>query len=184
MRQTKLPISLLTEKAKQQRVHVLDTESFEYTFGKKALRKKPKVKVESLETLCGEVVQRTEQYDEATDSSLIKNAIPEAVENSNPLFKAGQSNRVWGELYKVIDSSDVVVEVVDGRDPMGTRCLHIEQFLRKEKPHKHLILVLNKVDLVPTWITVYCLLFNSYFLYYIQFFKLLFRLFHQRGCDN
>ncbi|VIO95507.1 Autoantigen NGP-1, putative [Brugia malayi] len=153
MRQTKLPISLLTEKAKQQRVHVLDTESFEYTFGKKALRKKPKVKVESLETLCGEVVQRTEQYDEATDSSLIKNAIPEAVENSNPLFKAGQSNRVWGELYKVIDSSDVVVEVVDGRDPMGTRCLHIEQFLRKEKPHKHLILVLNKVDLVPTWIT-------------------------------
>ncbi|EJW79815.1 hypothetical protein WUBG_09276, partial [Wuchereria bancrofti] len=153
MRQTKLPISLLTEKAKQQRVHILDTESFEYTFGKKALRKKPKVKVESLETLCGEVVQRTEQYDETTDSSLIKNAIPEAVENSNPLFKAGQSNRVWGELYKVIDSSDVVVEVVDGRDPVGTRCLHIEQFLRKEKSHKHLILVLNKVDLVPTWVT-------------------------------
>ncbi|CAG9539236.1 unnamed protein product [Cercopithifilaria johnstoni] len=153
MRQTKLPISLLTEKAKQQRVHILDTESFEYTFGKKALRKKPKVKMESLETLCGEVDQRTEQYSERADSSLIKNAIPEAVENSNPLFKAGQSNRVWGELYKVIDSSDVVVEVVDGRDPMGTRCLHIEQFLRKEKSHKHLILILNKVDLVPTWVT-------------------------------
>ncbi|KAM3722191.1 Nucleolar GTP-binding protein [Dirofilaria immitis] len=153
MRQTKLPISLLTEKAKQQRVHVLDTESFEYTFGKKALRKKPKVKIENLETLCGEVVQRAEQYDETADSSLIKNANPEAMENSNPLFKAGQSNRVWGELYKVIDSSDVVVEVVDGRNPMGTRCLHIEQFLRKEKPHKHLILVLNKVDLAPTWVT-------------------------------
>ncbi|KAL3997748.1 NGP1NT (NUC091) domain family protein [Acanthocheilonema viteae] len=153
MRQTKLPISLLTEKAKQQRVHILDTESFEYTFGKKALRKKPKVRMENLETLCEEVDQRTEQYDETADSSLIKNANSEAVENSNPLFKAGQSNRVWGELYKVIDSSDVVVEVVDGRDPIGTRCLHIEQFLRKEKPHKHLILVLNKVDLVPTWAT-------------------------------
>lgn len=153
MRQTKLPISLLTEKAKQQRVHILDTESFEYTFGKKALRKKPKVKVENLETLCGEVIQRTEHYDESADSNLVKNANPETVENSNPLFKAGQSNRVWGELYKVIDSSDVVVEVVDGRDPMGTRCLHVEQFLRKEKPHKHLILVLNKVDLVPTWVT-------------------------------
>jgi len=36
---------------------------------------------------------------------------------------------------------------------MGTRCLHVEQFLRKEKPHKHLVLVLNKVDLVPTWVT-------------------------------
>uniref|UniRef100_A0A2K6VK87 Nucleolar GTP-binding protein 2 n=1 Tax=Onchocerca volvulus TaxID=6282 RepID=A0A2K6VK87_ONCVO len=153
MRQTKLPISLLTEKAKQQRVHILDTESFEYTFGKKALRKKPKVKVENLETLCDEIVQQAEQYDETADKSLIKNSNPEATENSNPLFKAGQSNRVWGELYKVIDSSDVVVEVIDGRDPMGTRCLHIEQFLRKEKSHKHLILVLNKVDLVPTWIT-------------------------------
>uniref|UniRef100_A0A0R3RTU2 Nucleolar GTP-binding protein 2 n=1 Tax=Elaeophora elaphi TaxID=1147741 RepID=A0A0R3RTU2_9BILA len=153
MRQTKLPISLLSERAKQQRVHILDTESFEYTFGKKALRKKPNVKVENLETLCGQVDQRTQQYDETADNSLIKNSDLEAMENSNPLFKAGQSNRVWGELYKVIDSSDVVVEVVDGRDPMGTRCLHIEQFLRREKPHKHLILVLNKVDLVPTWVT-------------------------------
>uniref|UniRef100_A0A915PHY1 Nucleolar GTP-binding protein 2 n=1 Tax=Setaria digitata TaxID=48799 RepID=A0A915PHY1_9BILA len=153
MRQTKLPISLLSEKAKQQRVHILDTESFEYTFGKKALRKKPKMKTENLEKLCGEVAERTEQYDETVDTSLIKNCNPEMIENSNPLFKAGQSNRVWGELYKVIDSSDVVVEVVDGRDPMGTRCLHIEQFLRKEKPHKHLVLVLNKVDLVPTWVT-------------------------------
>lgn len=70
------------------------------------------------------------------------------------MFRAGQSNRVWGELYKVIDSSDVVIQVVDARDPQGTRCRHVEEFLRKEKPHKHLILLLNKVDLVPTWVTV------------------------------
>lgn len=36
----------------------------------------------------------------------------ERYENPNPLFRAGQSNRVWGELYKVIDSSDVVVQVI------------------------------------------------------------------------
>ena len=29
----------------------------------------------------------------------------------------------------------------------------IEEYLRKEKTHKHLIFVLNKVDLVPTWVT-------------------------------
>jgi nuclear GTP-binding protein len=45
------------------------------------------------------------------------------------------------------------VEVIDARDPDGTRCKHVEEFLRKEKPHKHLILVMNKVDLVPTWVT-------------------------------
>ena len=46
------------------------------------------------------------------------------------------------------------IQVLDARDPIGTRSKHIEWYLRKEKPHKHLILVLNKCDLVPTWVTV------------------------------
>ncbi len=37
---------------------------------------------------------------------------------------------------------------------MGTRSKHIEKYLKKEKPHKHLILLLNKCDLVPTWVVV------------------------------
>nr|KAF6378228.1 G protein nucleolar 2 [Myotis myotis] len=36
---------------------------------------------------------------------------------------------------------------------MGTRCPHIETYLKKGKPWKHLIFVLNKCDLVPTWAT-------------------------------
>lgn len=27
------------------------------------------------------------------------------------MFEKGQSKRIWGELYKVVDSSDVVVQV-------------------------------------------------------------------------
>uniref|UniRef100_A0A9J2P282 Nucleolar GTP-binding protein 2 n=1 Tax=Ascaris lumbricoides TaxID=6252 RepID=A0A9J2P282_ASCLU len=154
MRQTKMPISLLAEKAKQQRVHLLDVESFEYTFGKKALRKKPTLKVDSLESLHSDASARCEEYSHEDDRDLhVEGRDLERFENANPLFKAGQSNRVWGELYKVLDSSDVVVEVVDARDPMGTRCKHVEEFLRKEKPHKHLIVALNKVDLVPTWVS-------------------------------
>lgn len=60
-----------------------------------------------------------------------------------------------------MDSSDVVAEVIDARDPMGTRCLHVERFLRKEKPHKHVILIINKIDLVPTWVTVTSINFSS-----------------------
>ena len=37
---------------------------------------------------------------------------------------------------------------------MGTRSKHIENFMQKEKKHKHLIFILNKCDLVPTWVTV------------------------------
>lgn len=57
-------------------------------------------------------------------------------------------------MLKVIDSADVVAQVLDARDPQGTRSKHIEEYLRREKPHKQLIFVLNKVDLIPTWATV------------------------------
>merc|ERR1719193_1585365 len=69
------------------------------------------------------------------------------------MFSKGQSRRIWNELYKVIDSADVVVQVLDARDPLGTRSYHVEKFLAKEKPHKHLVFVINKVDLVPVWVT-------------------------------
>lgn len=45
MQQTKLSISLLNEKAKNMRVHILDTEPFESVFGSKKTRKKPNLKV-------------------------------------------------------------------------------------------------------------------------------------------
>ena len=41
MRQSKLPLSLLNDKVQSARVHILDTESFETTFGPKAQRKRP-----------------------------------------------------------------------------------------------------------------------------------------------
>ena len=49
----------------------------------------------------------------------------------------------------MIDSSDVLVEVLDARDPIGTRCPHAEAFLKKEAKHKHLVLLLNKCAAAP-----------------------------------
>nr|CAB3495933.1 unnamed protein product [Digitaria exilis] len=69
------------------------------------------------------------------------------------MFEKGQSKRIWGELYKVIDSSDVVVQVLDARDPMGTRCYHLEKHLKENCKHKHLVFLLNKCDLIPAWAT-------------------------------
>lgn len=64
------------------------------------------------------------------------------------------TNRVYSEIYKVIDSSDVIIYVLDARDPEQTRSNHVENYLRlPENEHRHLIYVLNKVDLVPLWAT-------------------------------
>lgn len=71
-----------------------------------------------------------------------------------PLLICTKTNPFHFFELQVIDSSDVVVQVLDARDPMGTRSPHIETYLKKEKPWKHLIFVLNKCDLVPTWATV------------------------------
>lgn len=65
-------------------------------------------------------------------------------------FEKGQSKRIWNELSRVLDSSGVLIQVLDARGPQGTRCESVEKYLRTEAPHKHLIFVVNKVDLVPT----------------------------------
>ncbi|CAH0398816.1 unnamed protein product [Chilo suppressalis] len=153
MRPTNLPITLLNEKAKNSRVHLLDTEGFDRTFGPKKQRKRVNLKFSDLQTLSKAVEENTEKYDETKDIDRVREDTGVKEGQRDWVFGAGMSRRIWNELYKVIDSSDVLLQVLDARDPMGTRSPYVEKFLREEKPHKHLIFILNKVDLVPNWVT-------------------------------
>lgn len=153
MKPSQLPISLLNESAKYQRVHLLDTESFDTVFGPKKQRKRPSLKVRDLADMSKAVDVQSEKYDVKNDHDLEKedSGVKDVVRDW--VFGAGQSKRIWNELHKVVDSSDVLIQVLDARDPMGTRSKYIEEFIKKEKAHKHLFFVLNKVDLIPTWAT-------------------------------
>jgi len=71
-----------------------------------------------------------------------------------PIYAKGTSRRIYGELYKVIDSSDVILHILDARDPIGTMCESVLEYIKKEKAHKQVVLVINKCDLVPNWVTV------------------------------
>ncbi|KAJ4784420.1 Guanine nucleotide-binding protein-like 3 [Rhynchospora pubera] len=55
----------------------------------------------------------------------------------------------YKELVKVIEASDVILEVLDARDPLGTRCIDMEKMVLKADPSKRIVLLLNKIDLVP-----------------------------------
>ncbi|KAM9724119.1 nucleolar GTP-binding protein 2 [Menidia menidia] len=155
MRQSKLPMSLLHDrvKAHNSKVHILDTEGFETTFGPKAQRKRPSLLVGDVKDLLEQAEASALKYDADKDKNLVTEDTGVREEAREEIFKKGQSKRIWGELYKVIDSSDVIIQVLDARDPMGTRSKNIETYLKKEKAWKHLIFVLNKCDLIPTWVT-------------------------------
>lgn len=61
-----------------------------------------------------------------------------------------QSRRAYlSTLRKVIDTSDIILQVLDARDPMGTR-IHpsIEDTILSHYDKK-MVLVLNKIDLIP-----------------------------------
>ncbi|KAJ2449073.1 GTPase required for pre-60S ribosomal subunit nuclear export and maturation [Coemansia sp. RSA 2336] len=154
LRRSKLPTSLLHDNAQIGRVNMLQTESFGDTFGPKAQRKRPKLDVEGYEQLVKKISSSAENYDDKKDMNLLANQQSDFTDAARDwYFGAGTSKRIWNELYKVIDSSDVVLHVLDARDPEGTRCRHVEKYLKAEAPHKHLVFVINKVDLVPTWVT-------------------------------
>ena len=62
--------------------------------------------------------------------------------------KTQQSKKAYGkELRKVIEASDVIIEVLDARDPEGCRSKELE--LQVQSLGKRLLLVVNKIDLVP-----------------------------------
>ncbi|NXI56184.1 NOG2 protein, partial [Chloroceryle aenea] len=155
MKQRKLPMSLFYDRIKPHtsRVHILDTETFETTFGPKSQRKRPNLSASDVQSLVENAEASSGSYDQGKDRDLVTEDTGVRDEAQEDIYKKGQSRRIWGELYKVIDSSDVVVQVLDARDPIGTRSPHVESYLKKEKHWKHLIFVLNKCDLVPTWAT-------------------------------
>lgn len=164
LRQSKVPYELLkpTVGAEAMAGHfkkntLLSAESFVDTFGPKRKRKKPKLTegLDSLEEFCGRLDGCYESYSSEKDPNLTANQDDHGVHEirKDAMFEKGQSKRIWAELYKVIDSSDVLIQVLDARDPIGTRSRHIEHHLKKDRRHKQLIFVLNKCDLVPTWVT-------------------------------
>ncbi|KAF7299124.1 Nucleolar GTP-binding protein 2 [Mycena indigotica] len=165
LRRNKLPMALLDDAANsslRKRPHIVEVEPFSETFGPKAQRKRPRIEANSFDELSKLGSAAAEKAEEAamengtgTVERLASSVVeaPTHADYHEPIYAKGTSRRIYGELYKVIDSSDVILHVLDARDPLGTMCESVLEFIKKEKSHKQVVLVINKCDLVPNWVT-------------------------------
>nr|CAD2173887.1 unnamed protein product [Meloidogyne enterolobii] len=80
-------------------------------------------------------------FESAHDHYLV-DSLPEIVESD------GKSARTYAsEVRKTIENADILIEVLDARDPIGSRSPKIEKLVIDKG--KRLVLLLNKIDLVP-----------------------------------
>lgn len=104
--------------------------------------------------LAEKVEKAQDDYDVSKDTDMQKQVMVDAKDEArHSIFDKGLSRRIWEELYKVIDSSDVIINVLDARNPLGTRTHTLEEHIKKNCSSKHFVFVLNKCDLVPTSVT-------------------------------
>ncbi|XP_060130220.1 large subunit GTPase 1 homolog [Zootoca vivipara] len=54
----------------------------------------------------------------------------------------------WRQLWRVLERSDVVVQIVDARNPLLFRCRDLECYAKEISPEKENLLLLNKADLL------------------------------------
>ncbi|XP_004834811.1 large subunit GTPase 1 homolog [Heterocephalus glaber] len=54
----------------------------------------------------------------------------------------------WRQLWRVIERSDIVVQIVDARNPLLFRCEDLECYVKELDPAKENVILINKADLL------------------------------------
>ncbi|XP_053566180.1 large subunit GTPase 1 homolog [Bombina bombina] len=54
----------------------------------------------------------------------------------------------WRQLWRVVERSDIVVQIVDARNPLLFRCQDLERYVKELSKHKENIILVNKADLL------------------------------------
>lgn len=113
------------------------------------LDKKQNKSAKNLEELVARANAKREDFENRVNSGVIPTT--ESKDMNTPKQNLGeQSRRAYlSTLKQVIESSDIILQVLDARDPMGTRIRpSIEEAILNHYDKK-MVLVMNKIDLIP-----------------------------------
>lgn len=109
---------------------------------------------------------------EAFEKQQREKIVDVAASGSRGAAKGGrESQNFWRQVNSVVDEADIILHILDARDPEGTRCKKIEQAVA-QRDDKKTVLILNKIDLIPreaaeAWLKYYrrtvgpCLAFRA-----------------------
>ncbi|KAK4946195.1 hypothetical protein LTR10_014707 [Elasticomyces elasticus] len=92
-----------------------------------------------------------QQLDNQERASLLdwRRGLAELQENDDLLMTPFERNiEVWRQLWRVIERSDLVVQIVDARNPLLFRSEDLEKYVKEVHPEKRNLLLVNKADMM------------------------------------
>ncbi|KAL4883302.1 P-loop containing nucleoside triphosphate hydrolase protein [Aspergillus karnatakaensis] len=78
-----------------------------------------------------------------------RRGLAELQENNDLLMTPFERNlEVWRQLWRVVERSDIVVQIVDARNPLLFRSEDLELYVKELNPKKRNLLLVNKADML------------------------------------
>ena len=91
------------------------------------------------------------ELDERERESMLewRRGLADLQENDDLLLTPFERNiEVWRQLWRVIERSDLVVQIVDARNPLLFRCEDLDRYVKDVDPTKNNLLLVNKADMM------------------------------------
>lgn len=89
-------------------------------------------------------------YNKELDKNLVSNQEKMISEKKLNITNKDLSRKAYIKILdQVIENSDIILEVLDSRDPLSCRSKELENSILSKRGDKKIILVLNKIDLIP-----------------------------------
>ncbi|RLO08661.1 hypothetical protein DYB28_011879, partial [Aphanomyces astaci] len=73
-------------------------------------------------------------------------ALLEAAAEAREVTPFEKNLEVWRQLWRVIERSDIVVQIVDARNPLFYRSMDLERYVKEVDENKQVMLIVNKSD--------------------------------------
>ncbi|KAH7386899.1 hypothetical protein DE146DRAFT_620517 [Phaeosphaeria sp. MPI-PUGE-AT-0046c] len=92
-----------------------------------------------------------QELDQSERDSLLlwRRGLAELQENNDLLMTPFERNlEVWRQLWRVIERSDLVVQIVDARNPLMFRSEDLEDYVKEVDSKKNNLLLVNKADMM------------------------------------